>query len=281
MCVESRARLGELAGADLTDLDPHRPYIDDVVIGCPTCAAPARRVPQVIDAWFDSGSMPFAQWGYPHRPGSGERFAGTYPADFICEGIDQTRGWFYTLMAVGTLVFQRSAYRNVLCLGIILAEDGRRMSTRLGNTLPPLPLMDQHGADAVRWFMAAAGSPWAARRVGHQTINEAVRRVFLTYWNTVSFQVLYGGVADWTPSDADPALRQRPVLDRWLASPHRRARRHGDGRTRATSTRWAPATPSPPTPTICPTGTSGDPGRRFWNGRRSSAALPCTTPSTL
>ena len=106
--------------------------------------------------------MPFAQWGYPHVPGSEEAFGRPYPAQFICEGLDQTRGWFYTLMAVGTLVFDRSSYENVLCLGLILAEDGRRMSKHLGNILEPMALMDEHGADAVRWFMLASGSPWLA-----------------------------------------------------------------------------------------------------------------------
>jgi len=218
VCVESRARLGELTGADQSQVDPHRPYIDDVTFACPTCGQEARRVPQVIDGWFDSGSMPFAQWGYPLLPGSVERFTSTYPADFICEAIDQTRGWFYTLMAIGTLVFERSSYRNVLCLGLILADDGRRMSKHLGNILLPVPLMDQHGADAVRWFMLAGGSPWAARRIAHATIAETVRKVFLTYWNTVSFQVLYARIARWAPSEDDPEPVRRPVLDRWLVS---------------------------------------------------------------
>ncbi len=183
----------------------------------------------MIDAWFDSGSMPFAQWGYPHQPGSVERFEQAYPADFICEAIDQTRGWFYTLMAIGTLVFDESSYRNVLCLGHILAEDGRKMSKHLGNILEPMPLMDEHGADAVRWFMAASGSPWAARRVGHTTIQETVRKVLLTYWNIVAFQVLYARTSEWSPADSGrdpaPAPADRPVLDRWaLSEAHRIAR---------------------------------------------------------
>ncbi|MEP6816465.1 MAG: DUF5915 domain-containing protein, partial [Marmoricola sp.] len=182
------------------------------------CARQARRVPEVIDGWFDSGSMPFAQWGYPHVEGSKERFERAFPADFICEAIDQTRGWFYTLMAVNTLVFDASSYRNVLCLGLILAEDGRRMSKHLGNILEPIPLMDEHGADAVRWFMAAGGSPWSARLVGHAAIQGAVRKVLLTYWNSVAFHVLYARAAGWTPGagPSAPALADRPVLDRWL-----------------------------------------------------------------
>ncbi len=217
-CVGSLRQLSELTGTDQSALDPHRPFVDDIVFDCPTCGAVARRVPEVIDAWFDSGSMPFAQWGYPHVEGSEAQLDQAYPADFICEAIDQTRGWFYTLMAVGTLVFEQSSYHNVLCLGHILAEDGRKMSKHLGNILEPIPLMDEHGADAVRWFMAAGGSPWAARRVGHSTIQETVRKVLLTYWNTVAFQVLYANLAGWTPDAAAPAVAQRPVLDRWALS---------------------------------------------------------------
>ncbi|MYT27849.1 MULTISPECIES: isoleucine--tRNA ligase [unclassified Streptomyces] len=215
-CVGSLAELTELTGTDQSGLDPHRPFIDAVTFGCTHegCTLTAVRVPEVIDAWYDSGSMPFAQWGYPYR--NKELFEKRYPAQFISEAIDQTRGWFYTLMAVGTLVFDKSSYENVVCLGHILAEDGRKMSKHLGNTLQPIPLMDQHGADAVRWFMAAGGSPWAARRVGHGTIQEVVRKTLLTYWNTVAFQALYARTSGWAPSAADPAPADRPLLDRWL-----------------------------------------------------------------
>ncbi len=217
-CVASLAELGEHAGLDLTDTDPHRPYVDDVVLPCPECGGEARRVTEVIDAWYDSGSMPFAQWGYPYAPGSVEEFEAAYPAQFICEAIDQTRGWFYSLMAIGTLLFDRSSYENVVCLGLLLAEDGRKMSKHLGNILEPMPLMDEHGADAVRWFMAASGSPWAARRVGNATLQEIVRKVLLTYWNTVAFQALYARTNGWTPDQSAPAADRRPVLDRWLLS---------------------------------------------------------------
>ncbi|MEU7371849.1 isoleucine--tRNA ligase [Streptomyces hygroscopicus] len=215
-CVGSLAELSELTGTDLSGLDPHRPYIDEITFTCATdgCSLTAERVPEVIDAWYDSGSMPFAQYGYPYR--NKELFEKRYPAQFISEAIDQTRGWFYTLMAIGTLVFDKSSYENVVCLGHILAEDGRKMSKHLGNILQPIPLMDQHGADAVRWFMAAGGSPWAARRVGHGTIQEVVRKTLLTYWNTVAFQALYARTSGWAPSGADPAPAERPLLDRWL-----------------------------------------------------------------
>ncbi|MFC5908347.1 isoleucine--tRNA ligase [Streptacidiphilus monticola] len=213
-CVGSLDELGELTGRDLSELDPHRPFIDEVVFDCRECGTTATRVPEVIDAWYDSGSMPFAQYGYPYA--NKELFEARYPAQFISEAIDQTRGWFYTLMAVGTLVFDKSSYENVVCLGHILAEDGRKMSKHLGNILDPIELMDTNGADAVRWFMAAGGSPWSARRVGHGTIQEVVRKTLLTYWNTVAFQALYARTAGWAPSDADPAVADRPLLDRWL-----------------------------------------------------------------
>ncbi|SFP36457.1 Isoleucyl-tRNA synthetase [Geodermatophilus dictyosporus] len=212
--VGSLAELSELTGRDLAGLDPHRPFIDEVTFTRPGEEGTYRRVPQVIDAWYDSGSMPFAQWGAPHR--NQAEFEASYPAQFIAEAIDQTRGWFYSLMAVGTLVFGRSSYEDVLCLGHILAEDGRKMSKHLGNILEPIPLMDRHGADAVRWFMLAGGSPWSARRVGHETLSEVVRKVLLTYWNTASFLTLYAETNGWDPATSPaPPRADRPLLDRW------------------------------------------------------------------
>jgi isoleucyl-tRNA synthetase len=222
-CVGSLAELSERAGRDLHALDPHRPYVDDVVISCGQCGERARRVPEVIDAWYDSGSMPFARHGAPLR--NEAEFERAFPAQFICEAIDQTRGWFYTLMAVSTLVFGRSSYENVVCLGLVVDERGRKMSKHLGNVLEPVPLMDAHGADALRWFFAASGSPWSTRRVGPGVLDEIVRKVLLTYWNTVSFLVLYANAAaasgqgrDARPLRAAPAAADRPVLDRWLLS---------------------------------------------------------------
>ncbi len=216
-CVESLAELAQLSGQDVAESDPHRPFVDDITMPCPTCSATATRVPEVIDCWYDSGAMPFAQWGYPHN--KDVDFNEVYPADFICEAIDQTRGWFYTLMAIGTLVFDKSSYENVVCLGHILDEQGRKMSKHLGNVLQPVPLMDEHGADAVRWFMLAGGSPWQSRRVGHSTIAEVVRKTLLTYWATVSFQALYAREAGFEYNSATaPSVADRPLLDQWLAS---------------------------------------------------------------
>jgi len=213
ICVGSLAELSEYVGSDVTSVDPHRPFVDDIAFTIDGEEGTYRRVPQVIDGWFDSGAMPFAQFGAPHRNAVEAREA--YPADFIAEAIDQTRGWFYTLMAVGTLVFGESSYRNVLCLGHILAEDGRKMSKHLGNILEPIPLMDRHGADSVRWFMLASGSPWAARRVGHKVLDEIASKVLRTYWSVASFQVLYAGANNWVPGSAGG---EKTLLDKWALS---------------------------------------------------------------
>ena len=217
VCVDSLKELGALAGKELSNLDPHRPFVDDITFPCATCAKEMVRVPEVIDCWYDSGAMPFAQWGYPHKPGSVEKFKAAYPADFICEAIDQTRGWFYTLMTIGTLVFDKSSYKSVLCLGHILDKDGRKMSKHLGNVIEPISLMDQHGADAVRWYMLAAGSPWSARRVGHDAISDVVRKTLLTYWNTISFHTLYAQSSNFDISQI-PAVKDRSMMDHWILS---------------------------------------------------------------
>ena len=215
-CVGSLAELSTLSGRELATTDPHRPFVDDITIPCTECSGTMVRVNEVIDCWYDSGAMPFAQWGYPHKEGSVEKFQAAYPADFIAEAIDQTRGWFYTLMTIGTLVFDQSSYETVLCLGHILDKDGRKMSKHLGNVLEPIPLMDQHGADAVRWYMLAAGSPWSSRRVGHDALSDVVRKTLLTYWNTVSFFALYAKAADFTLDQN--VTTSTATMDRWILS---------------------------------------------------------------
>ncbi|MTV26149.1 isoleucine--tRNA ligase [Nitriliruptoraceae bacterium ZYF776] len=213
--VGSRAELGELAGQDLSTLDPHRPYVDRITLTCPDCGGEATRIPDVADAWFDSGGMPYAQWGYPHT--GVEEFQRHYPADYICEAIDQTRGWFYTLLAESTLLFGDSSYRTCVCLGHIVDEEGRKMSKSAGNILDPSELIERHGADALRWLMLAEGNPWVSRRVGHQLLEDIVRRFLLTLWNTHVFLTTYARIdgVDLSRDDV-PAVADRPASDRWV-----------------------------------------------------------------
>jgi isoleucyl-tRNA synthetase len=218
--IGSLTELGELAGRDLADLDPHRPSIDEIVFACPECGDDARRVPEVIDAWYDSGAMPFAQWGYHPELGRGEEpFERRFPADFISEAIDQTRGWFYTLMAEGVLHFDSTAYRTVVCFGFIVDEEGRKMSKSLGNVVDPMTVMERYGADALRWVLLTSGSPWSSRRLGDTVLEEAVRQFLLTLWHVYSFFVLYANADDFDPdADRAPPLSERPLLDRWILS---------------------------------------------------------------
>src|SRR5207247_2629033 len=192
--VDSLEQLAELAGdPEVVHIDPHRPSIDDVVLACPACGEEARRRPEVIDTWYDSGAMPFAQWGYHPRLGRGiEEFERNFPADFISEAIDQTRGWFYTLMAEGVLHFDSTAYRSVVCLGLILDAQGRKMSKLLGNAIDPFDVLDLHGADTLRWFLLTTGSPWADRRVSMEAFDEIVRQFLLPLWTVCAFVVPYG-----------------------------------------------------------------------------------------
>ena len=176
-----------------------------------------RRVEPVIDAWFDSGSMPTAQWGYPVAEGSADHFV--YPADFICEAIDQTRGWFYSLLAVNTLVRGSTPYRNVLCLGHIVDADGRKMSKSVGNVIDPWEILDTRGADPLRWWMFSQGSPWTPTRVSLEAIDASMRDTLLTLWNTWSFFTTYASLNGFDPADpAIPAPGDRSVLDRWMLS---------------------------------------------------------------
>jgi len=215
--VGSRAQLGELAVRDLSDLDPHRPHVDEVTFACAACAdGTKRRVPEVIDAWYDSGAMPFAQFGHPWAPGSADVFAQRLPADFICEALDQTRGWFYSLMAESTLLFGRNSYRSVLCLGHIVDDNGRKMSKSQGNVIDPWWLIDRHGADALRWQMLTDGSPWVNRRVGDASVGEVVRKFLLTLWNTAVFFTTYAALDGWTPATPAPPVAERDVMDRWI-----------------------------------------------------------------
>jgi isoleucyl-tRNA synthetase len=216
--VGSLDELSELAGRDVTGVDPHRPAIDEITIPCPECGGEARRVPEVIDAWFDSGAMPFAQWGYRGAGSPGEEpFRRRFPADFIAEGLDQTRGWFYSMMVEGVLLFGENPYRNVICHGLVVDADGRKMSKRLGNVVEPMAAFDRVGADAVRWFMVASGSPWSNRRLTPSILDDVVRRFLLTLWNVYAFYVTYANVDEPRLADAPPPS-DRPPLDRWALS---------------------------------------------------------------
>jgi isoleucyl-tRNA synthetase len=210
--IGSFAELTELSGVTLSD--PHRPFVDEVAFPCAECSAEMRRVPEVIDVWFDSGSMPFAQY---HAPHSGEEhFRDRFPADFICEALDQTRGWFYSLLAVSTLLFERSSYRNVLCLGLILDEEGRKMSKSLGNVVVPWEVIDRYGADAFRWYFFTSKNPWDGYRFSLETIGESVRQFMLQLWNTYGFYVLYANANQVPPSNPDASAETE--LDRWALS---------------------------------------------------------------
>jgi isoleucyl-tRNA synthetase len=210
--IGSFAELRELSGVELED--PHRPFVDEAAFPCPECGEEMRRVPEVIDVWFDSGSMPFAQYHAPLE--HTEHFRERFPADFICEALDQTRGWFYSLLAVSTLLFDRSSYRNVLCLGLILDEQGRKMSKSLGNVVVPWEVIDRYGADAFRWYFFTSKYPWDGYRFSLETIGEAVRQFLLQLWNTYGFYVLYANANGISPRDRDHGTPTE--LDRWALS---------------------------------------------------------------
>ncbi|MCC5953703.1 MAG: isoleucine--tRNA ligase [Acidimicrobiia bacterium] len=216
VCVGSVAELSERAGRDLSELDLHRPYVDEVTITCGSCAGTARRVTPVLDAWFDSGSMPSAQAHHPFA--DDDAFDGAFPADFICEAIDQTRGWFYSLLAVNALVFGSTPYRNVVCLALVVDEHGQKMSKSRGNVIDPWDIFTSQGADALRWYFLSQGQPWTTRRVYEDGIREAASQTLLTLWNVHSFFATYATLDEWDPSGEVAPADDRHVLDRWILS---------------------------------------------------------------
>ena len=228
-CAGSVAELRERSKGEVPE-DLHRPYIDEVTLECGDCGGEMHRVKSVIDTWYDSGAMPFAQLHYPFE--NEELFAERFPADFICEAIDQTRGWFYTLLAESTLLFEQSSYRNCVCLGLILDPEGQKMSKSKGNVVEPWDVIDAHGADAFRWYYLTAQQPWSGYRFSVDTVGESVRQFLLTLWNTYSFWVLYANAEDLSPADfpddplslrfvpdsEDKPQTQHSDLDRWALS---------------------------------------------------------------
>ncbi len=213
-CIGSVEELSARSGVDQSHLDLHRPAVDEIVLPCSTegCTGTAHRVTPVLDAWFDSGSMPSAQHHYPF--GDTPQFESAFPADFICEAIDQTRGWFYSLLAVNTLVFDRTPYRNVVCLAHVVDQDGAKMSKSKGNVIDPWQIFESFGADALRWYFFSAGSPWTSRRVYEDGIRESTRKTLLTLWNVFSFFATYADLDEWQPGD----WATNHVMDRWILS---------------------------------------------------------------
>ena len=213
-CIGSIAELSERSGKSLVNADLHRPYVDEITLTCGECGGRMRRVPELIDVWFDSGSMPVSQWHYPFE--NLDSFKNQFPADFICEAVDQTRGWFYSLHAISTLLFDTKSYKNVICLGLILDGQGQKMSKSRGNVETPWAVIDQHGADAMRWYLYTASPPGQERRFSSELVGEVLRNFTLTLWNTYSFFVTYANLDHWKPESG--AVIEYSALDRWVRS---------------------------------------------------------------
>ena len=218
ICVGSVEELSRLAGRDLSDLDLHRPYVDEITFPNPNgSGGTMRRVPELIDVWFDSGSMPVAQWGYPFA--NQELFREQYPADYICEAVDQTRGWFYSLHAISGMLFESVAFKNVICLGHILDINGQKMSKSRPETfVEPWQVFDAYGADAFRWYMYTSGPPGEPRRFSMDLVAEVMTKFWMTLWNTYSFFVTYANLDNWSPAQEAPPAAERDPLDRWVLS---------------------------------------------------------------
>ncbi len=214
--VGSRAELKEMSPNCPEDLELHRPYVDQVVLTCPQCGGEMHRVPEVIDCWFDSGAMPFAQHHYPFE--NKELFQQQFPADFISEAVDQTRGWFYTLLAESTLLFHQAPYKNVLVMGLVQDEEGKKMSKSKGNAVEPMDALAKFGADALRWYFYTNSAPWLPSRFHEKAVIEGQKKFFSTLWNTYAFYVLYANIDGFDASRYELADCKLTVMDRWLLS---------------------------------------------------------------
>ena len=198
------------------DIELHRPYVDQVTLKCPVCGGEMHRVEEVIDCWYDSGSMPFAQYHYPFE--NKEWFEKTFPADFISEAVDQTRGWFYSLLAISTLIFNKAPYKNVIVLGLVLDENGEKMSKTKGNAVDPFKALEAYGADSIRWYFYENSAPWLPNRFYKEAVTEGQRKFLGTFWNTYAFYVLYADIDSFDPTKYTLDRSTLNSMDRWLLS---------------------------------------------------------------
>ena len=213
--IGSKAELKEKCGVK-GDIELHRPYLDDLTCTCPKCGGKMKRTPEVIDCWFDSGSMPFAQYHYPFE--NKDLFEETFPADFISEAVDQTRGWFYTLLAISTILFDRAPFKNCIVLGHVNDKDGVKMSKHKGNVVDPWSVLDKQGADAVRWYFYTNSAPWIPSRFGAEAVSEVQRKFQGTLWNTYAFFALYAEIDGYDPSKYDLKTCKLSLMDKWVLS---------------------------------------------------------------
>lgn len=214
--VGSIAELKEMGENVPDDIELHKPFIDEVTLKCPECSGKMKRVPEVIDCWFDSGAMPFAQWHYPFE--NRDKFEAHYPADFISEAIDQTRGWFYTLLAISSLLFDEPAFKNVIVLGHVNDRDGQKMSKHKGNVIDPWTVLNKQGADAVRWYFYTGSAPWLPSRFYEEAVSESQRKFMGTLWNTYAFYVLYANIDGFNPLEYKLEQNKLSVMDKWVLS---------------------------------------------------------------
>ena len=216
-CIGSRAELAEKAGnPDAAKVELHRPYIDEVTYPCPKCGGTMKRVPEVLDCWFDSGAMPFAQHHYPFE--NKELFEQQFPAQFISEAVDQTRGWFHSLMAESTLLFNKAPYENVIVMGHVQDENGQKMSKSKGNAVDPFEALETYGADAIRWYFYTSSAPWLPKRFSGKIVQEGQRKFMGTLWNTYAFFVLYANIDNFDATKYTLEYDKLPVMDKWLLS---------------------------------------------------------------
>ena len=215
-CIGSIEELKSMSDDCPDDIELHKPYVDNVHIKCPECGGLMTRVPEVIDCWFDSGSMPFAQYHYPFE--NKEFFESHYPCDFISEALDQTRGWFYSLLAISTVLFGRSPFKNCIVMGLVQDKDGKKMSKHLGNVVDPWDILEKQGADAARWYFYSANQPWLPSRFSDDAVNDGIKKFMRPFWNTYSFYVMYADIDEFDPNKYTLDTDDLCVMDKWILS---------------------------------------------------------------